>query len=71
MVPKAAVTVKNSATGLSRQVTTDEAGYYSIPNLPEGAYDLSVSAPGFKALTQRNVNVRINNVSPRRSQTWK
>ena len=63
VVPKAAVTVKNTATGLSRQVIADEAGYYSIPSLPEGAYDVSVSAPGFKALTQKNVNVLINNVT--------
>ena len=63
VVPKAAVTVKNAATGLSRQVVTDEAGYYSIPSLPVGAYDVSVSAPGFKALTQTNVNVLINNVT--------
>jgi len=39
-VPKATVTVKNTATGFSRQVNTDEAGYYSIPSLPEGAYDV-------------------------------
>src|SRR5260370_41198561 len=62
VVPKAAVTVRNTATGLSRQVSTDEGGSYSIRSLPEGAYDLSVSAPGFKGLTQRNVNVLINNV---------
>jgi hypothetical protein len=36
MVPTAAVTVTNTSTGLSRQTTTNEAGYYSIPNLPEG-----------------------------------
>jgi hypothetical protein len=63
VVPKVTVTIKNTATGLSRQVATDESGYYSIVNLPEGAYDLSVSAPGFKSLTQRNVNVLINNVT--------
>ena len=63
MVPKAAVTVRNTSTGLSRQVVADEAGYYSIPSLPVGAYDVSVNAPGFKALTQKNVNVLINNVA--------
>src|ERR1044071_8728544 len=57
VVPKAAVTVRNIATGLSRQGNADEAGYYSIPNLPEGAYDVSVSMPGFKTLTQRNVSI--------------
>jgi hypothetical protein len=63
VVPKAAVTVKNTAIGLTRTVDTDDAGYYSIPSLPEGSYDLSVTAPGFKTLNQRNVNVSINNVT--------
>jgi hypothetical protein len=63
IVPRAVVTVKNGATGLSREVNADENGYFSIPNLPEGSYDVSVSAPGFKVLTQKNVNVQINNVT--------
>ena len=33
-------TVTSTSTGLSRQTSTDEAGYYSIPNLPLGAYDV-------------------------------
>ncbi len=53
VVPKTVVTAKNTSTGLSRQVTTDEAGYYSITNLPEGTYDLSGSAAGFRPLTQK------------------
>ncbi len=63
VVPKTVVTAKNTSTGLSRQVTTDEAGYYSITNLPEGTYDLSGSAAGFRPLTQKGVNVLINNVA--------
>src|SRR5690349_12659577 len=47
VVPKATVTVRNTAIGLTRTVDTDDAGYYSIPSLPEGSYDLSVTAPGF------------------------
>ena len=63
VVPKAAVTVTNTATGLSRQATADDAGYYSIPNLPEGTYDLSVTARGFKPYTEKGVNVPINSVT--------
>ena len=37
VVPKATVTVTNTSTGLSRGATTNDAGYYSIPNLPEGS----------------------------------
>ncbi|MBI3696658.1 MAG: carboxypeptidase regulatory-like domain-containing protein, partial [Acidobacteria bacterium] len=63
VVPNATVTVTHALTGLSRQASTDGAGYYSIPNLPQGAYDLSVTVSGFKPLTQKGVNVLINNVT--------
>src|SRR5260370_1340862 len=63
VVSKATVTVTNTSTGLSRQTSADDAGYYSIPNLHQGAYDLAVSAVGFKPLTQKGVNVSINNVT--------
>jgi hypothetical protein len=60
VVPKATVTVTNTSTGLSRQATTDTNGYYSIPNLLEGTYDLAITATGFKTYTQRGLNVPIN-----------
>ena len=63
VVPKATVSVTNTSTGLSRQVITNDAGYYSIPNLLEGTYDLSVSATGFRPYTQKGVNVPINSVT--------
>ena len=63
VVPKAQVTVTNTSTGLSREAKTDNEGYYSIPNLPEGTYDLSVSAGGFKPYTQTHINVPINAVT--------
>jgi hypothetical protein len=63
VVPGAVVAAKNTETGLSRQVTTDQAGYYSIPNLQEGTYDLSVTASGFSPYTQTGVNVPINIVT--------
>src|SRR5258708_4284246 len=60
VIAKAAVTATQVSTGLFRQVSTDDAGYYSIQNLPQGAYKLVVSSPGFKPLTEKGVNVLIN-----------
>jgi hypothetical protein len=37
LVAKAAVTATNTSTGLTRQATSDEVGYYSIQNLPQGS----------------------------------
>ena len=63
VVPRAVVTVTNTSTGLSREATTTDDGYYTIPNLPEGTYDLSVSPAGFKPYTQKNINVPVNAVT--------
>jgi hypothetical protein len=63
VVPQAVVTVTHTSTGLSRRATTDERGYYAIPNLQEGSYDLAVSAGGFKPYTQRGIRVPINVVT--------
>ena len=62
-VPKAVVTVSDSTTGLSRQTTSDDIGYFAVPNLPDGRYDVAVTAPGFKPVTHTGVAVRINNVT--------
>lgn len=47
VIPNAQVSVKNTATGVVREVVTDSAGIYSAPNLLPGSYDVSASASGF------------------------
>ena len=47
-VPGATVTIKNVDTGLLRTVTTSDDGSYSAPELPLGAYDITVEKQGFK-----------------------
>jgi carboxypeptidase family protein len=46
-IPNARVTVRNQ-TGLERQVTTNESGFYTITNIPPGFYALTVEAAGFQ-----------------------
>ena len=46
-VPNAKVMVRNK-TGLERQATTNESGYYTITNVPPGFYEISVEATGFR-----------------------
>jgi predicted heme/steroid binding protein len=46
-VPNAKVTARN-ASGLERQVTSNESGYYNITNVPPGLYSLTVEAAGFR-----------------------
>src|SRR5947207_1630514 len=63
VVPKATVTVVNKQTGAIRETSADEAGRFSILTLPAGAYDLKISATGFRQLTKTDIEVAINTVT--------
>src|SRR5580704_31036 len=47
VIPRVQVSVKNVGTNEVRQVTTDSAGFYSVPNLLPGSYEITATAPGF------------------------
>src|SRR4029077_276518 len=51
-VAKATVTALNVATGLSRLVTSGDAGDYYIPALPAGKYKVTVDFAGFRSQTK-------------------
>lgn len=46
-VSAAKVTLRNQS-GLERQATTNDSGFYTVTNLPRGLYTLQVEAPGFE-----------------------
>src|ERR1035437_8496242 len=47
IIPKAKVSVKNES-GLERQATTNDSGYYTVTNIPPGLYAIRVEVAGFK-----------------------
>src|ERR1700691_2976103 len=47
-IPAAAVTVTNDATGFTRDVQSNEDGYFVIPNLPIGTYTMTIKKEGFE-----------------------
>src|SRR6476659_4544434 len=55
-VPGAKVTAKNTS-GLERQATTSDAGYYIITNIPPGTYTISVEMAGFKKFETSNAKL--------------
>ncbi len=60
VVPEAAVTAKNTDTGLTLHTTTNASGLYSFRNLLQGAYDLTVTKSGFRPYTQKGIGVLVN-----------
>ena len=65
VVPKATVTIINKATGLTRETAADDQGRFSLLNVVAGSYDLKVSAPGFRTITETDVTIAINSVTRR------
>ncbi len=59
VVPGAKVTVKNTSTGLERSTTTDEAGNYTVAELPIGPYEVRVEQTGFRASLVSNITVEV------------
>ena len=60
VTPKAKVTVREVATGLTRSEFTNNEGEYSIPQLPPGRYDLVVEAPNFKRAGLNGIELQVD-----------
>ncbi|NDQ55497.1 MAG: TonB-dependent receptor plug domain-containing protein [Acidipila sp.] len=58
-VPGATLSIKSAGTGIARDVTTDADGFYSAPNLPPGAYEITTSAAGFSTQVQTGVTLTV------------
>src|SRR5438105_8767964 len=57
LVTGASVTAFNNATGVERQTTTNEEGFFSILFLPPGSYSIVVRRDGFKTAEVSDVAV--------------
>src|SRR5262245_19432423 len=55
----AKVTLTNDNTGLTRTSTTNEAGQFTVPVLPVGAYTVRVTQTGFAATEQKGLVVNV------------
>lgn len=59
VVAGATVTVRNAATGISRTVTTDGQGNYTIIGLPPGEYEVSAEAASFSKVVISGVRLTV------------
>jgi hypothetical protein len=58
-IPNTKVSIKNRATGVTRDITTDSAGFYSAPNLLPGVYDITIAASGFSTSVQTGLTLTV------------
>jgi hypothetical protein len=58
IVPGATVTVISVATNATQTVTTDAEGFYRVPALEPGRYQVTTELSGFRTVEQRDIDVR-------------
>ena len=59
MVPNASVSVRNTATGLTRDLKTDASGGYRALLLDAGTYEVSAESAGFAKATVEGLQVNV------------
>ena len=59
-VAGANVTATNTNTQVVQKTTTDAAGFYTIPLLPVGRYDVAAEAKGFKREVKSGIVLNVN-----------
>ncbi|HYH86477.1 MAG TPA: TonB-dependent receptor, partial [Pyrinomonadaceae bacterium] len=64
VVKDAKVTATNLATGISREVTTDDNGTYTITSLEPGSYSVKIEASGFQSASVDDVKLETNARQP-------
>lgn len=68
VIPNATVTVLDEQTALTRTVTTNGTGVYSIVNLPIGTYTLTFSANGFDVQKTPHISVQADRTATLNAQ---
>ena len=56
----AKVTIMDTTRGVTRTLTTGQAGEYNAPNLLPGTYTMRVESQGFRTVERQNVVLEVN-----------
>ncbi|HVX67574.1 MAG TPA: carboxypeptidase regulatory-like domain-containing protein, partial [Bryobacteraceae bacterium] len=59
VVPNAEVTITDISTNAAHKVQTGQDGLYAFPQLPPAAYELKVSAAGFREYSQKGIKLNL------------
>ena len=60
VVPSANLTIRETQTGVSRNVQTNESGNWTVSELPPGVYEVDVEAKGFKKEVRRDITLLVD-----------
>ncbi|MBT9330099.1 TonB-dependent receptor [Paracidobacterium acidisoli] len=61
-IPGAKVTVTNTQIGVSRTITTNQAGYFRIDSIAASTYTVHIEANGFKAWDQKDLALQVGEI---------
>src|ERR1700676_4172552 len=59
ILPSVHVSIRNTATGITRGITVDAVGFYTAPNLLPGNYEVTFSASGFATEVNRGITLTV------------
>ncbi|MFQ5740536.1 MAG: TonB-dependent receptor domain-containing protein [Acidobacteriota bacterium] len=62
-IPGAEVTILSLETNFTQSTITNETGSFTLKNVPDGIFKLTVSLTGFKEFVAENVTVTVGNVT--------
>ncbi|MEK7407875.1 MAG: TonB-dependent receptor [Acidobacteriota bacterium] len=57
VVPDARITIVNVETGVVREARSNEQGYYTVPSLAPGNYEIRVQKEGFKSVVRSGIKL--------------
>src|SRR6266481_2634866 len=59
LIPNCSIVITNTATGITHNVTTNSDGFYTVPNLQAGSFDLNFTAPGFRTEVRKGLTLTV------------
>ena len=62
-VPGVTVTILNTDTGVSKEVTTNDAGIYDAVSILPGHYQLTLTKPGFEKVVRSGIELTVGTAS--------